>query len=219
VRHRHLRHGANGELRVSPDGISFTEAGKGAKHSRKWTYDEIQQLELSQGQLRILTYEDNKWELGRDREYVFDQLPAGFALGVYAQWRDRLDARFVADFPDDAVTVVWERAAKLLGTVRGSQGVLRVGMDRIVYQTGAEGQSRTWRLADIENVASAGEFDLSVVTREHHGVWNAGTREFRFQLKQALPESQFNDLWRRINGNKQADFIETSIRGKGEHHE
>jgi hypothetical protein len=31
-----------------------------------------------------------------EREYVFDQLPQGFAQAVYAQWRDRLDQRFIA---------------------------------------------------------------------------------------------------------------------------
>ena len=219
VRHQHLRKGAEGELQVTSEGISFTETGKGKAHSRRWKYAELQQVELGAGVLRVLTYEDQKWQLGRDREFVFDHLPAGFSQGVYAQWRERLDGRFVADLPDAGVAALWERPAKLLGTIRGSLGVVRVGADRIVYETGAAEQSRTWRFADIENVASAGPFDLSVVTREHHGVWNAGTREFRFQLQQALTEAQFNELWRRLNLSKQSDFIEASIRGKGEGHE
>ncbi len=219
VRHQHLRKGAEGVLRVAETGVSFTEAGKGKKHSRTWKFAEMQQVELGAGMLRIVTYEDQKWELGRDREYVFDHLPAGFSQGVYAQWRERLDGRFVADLPDATVAALWERPAKLLGTIRGSQGVVRVGADRIVYETGAAEQSRTWRFADIVNVASAGPFDLSVVTREHHGVWNADTREFRFQLQQALPEAQFNELWRRLNASRQADLINSSMQGKGQDHE
>jgi hypothetical protein len=49
------------------------------------TFDDIQELELSPDTLRILTYEDSRWELGRDREYLFDHRPSGFAKSVYVQ--------------------------------------------------------------------------------------------------------------------------------------
>jgi hypothetical protein len=219
VRHRHFRHGSPGELRVSADSISFSETGKGSKHSRVWKYQEIQQLELSPDTLRILTYEDQKWKLGRDREYVFDHLPTGFAQSVYEHWRSQLDQRFVADLPDKNEPVLWERPAKLVGTLRGTQGTVRIGTDRIVYDTAAPEASRTWRFTDIQNVASAGPFDLSIVTAEHHGTWNTGSREFRFQLKQPLSEQQFNELWRRLNAIHQSDFIRMSIRGNDANHE
>ena len=219
VRHRHLHNGKPGELQFSDERISFTEEGKGSIHSREWKYAEIQQLELSPGSLRILTYEDQKWKLGRDREYVFDQLPEGFAESVYLRWRDRLDQRFVADLPDKNVVSLWERPVKLLGRLRGSHGVLRAGTERVVYQTESPEQSRTWRFADIENIASAGPFDLSIVTREHHGTANAGIREFRFQLKERLPEAQFNDLWRRLNLARQSDFIQSSLQNKEHNHD
>src|SRR4051812_17366693 len=77
VRHKHARNGAPGELHVTAEGISFSEPGKHEKHSREWKYTDIQQLELSSDSLRILTYEDGK--LGRDRDFVFDHLPDGFA--------------------------------------------------------------------------------------------------------------------------------------------
>ena len=198
VRHAHWHGGGMGDLAVSNDGISFTEAKK-KSHSRAWKYEEIQQLELSAATLRILTYEDQKWKFGRDREYVFDQLPGGFAQTVYPRWRDRLDQRFIAGLADDGVAPLWEIPAKLLGRLEGSQGMLRAGADRIVYRTNQTGQSRTWRFADIENITSAGPFDFGIVTREHHGAWNAGSREFRFQLKKPLREERYNELWRRLN--------------------
>ncbi len=104
----------------------------------------------------------------------------------------------------------WEIPAKLLGRFRGSQGTVRIGTEHIVYQTETPAESRTWRFADIENIETVGPFDLSIVTREHHGALNAGSREFRFQLKQPLSEASFNELWRRLNINKQSDFIRTS---------
>src|SRR5512132_1589918 len=76
VRHQHWRKGAPGTLTFTADGVTFEEQGKQAKqHSRTWKYEDIQQLELAPNRLRILTYEDQRWELGRDRDYAFDQLP------------------------------------------------------------------------------------------------------------------------------------------------
>ncbi len=219
VRHKHARGNEPGELQVTAAGISFSEPGKGQKHSRTWKYEDIQQLELSTSTIRILTYEDQKWVLGRDRGYEFIALPPGFADKVYAVWRDRLDQRFIADLPDKQVRVQWEVPAKLLGAIQGSQGVIRVGEDRIVYQTDKPGQSRTWRLEDINNIASAGPFDLSVVTSEHSRALNSGSREFRFQLKQPLPEARYDDLWRRLNTSKQSEFVRTSSKTGEQHHE
>ncbi len=202
-----------GALRVSEQGISFSEAGKHAQHSRTWKYANIQQLELSSGSLRILTYEDEGWKLGRDREFIFDQLPDGFAQSMYEGWRKQLDQRLVARMASSQGPELWRMPAKLSGSIHGSEGVVIVQPESIVFESSKPGQSRTWRFADLENLASAGPFDLSVVTREHHGTWNAGAREFRFQLKEALPEPRFNELWRRLNSSKQSDFVNQSLDG------
>jgi hypothetical protein len=215
VRHRHLRRDGIGKLSVTQDGLAFSESGKGHKHSRTWTYEDIQQLELSSETLRILTYEDQKLKFGRDREYFFDRLPEGFAQTVYGQWRERLDQRFIAVLPDKGVQPVFEIPAKLLGIFQGSEGVVRFAADRIVYQTEKPGESRTWRFVDIENVATAGPFDLSVNTGEHHGATNTASREFRFQLKKPIPEVRYNELWRRLNDSKQLDFIQSSLAPTG----
>ena len=196
VQHRHLRHSGAGELRVNEDGIAFVEKGKYAKHSRTWKYEGIQQLELSDSSLRVLTYEDAKFTRW-DREYLFD-LPKDFAKTLYPQWKDKLDQRFVAAMADAEVSTLSEFPAKLTGLVKGVEGTLLFGEDRIVFRAAKPGESRTWRFADIDNVASAGAFDFSIVTLEHHGTWNTGTRDFRFQLQRPMEEARFNELWRKV---------------------
>src|ERR1035438_9761991 len=104
VEYRHLRHNGKGELQVTEAGISFTEVGKHREHSRVWKYEQIQQLELSDTSLQVLTYEGQRWELGRDREYLFDKLRKDFAKSAYPMWRDKLDQRFVAALADSDVT-------------------------------------------------------------------------------------------------------------------
>lgn len=207
VRHQHLRKGAIGALKVTPDTISFDERDKKNRptpHSRTWKYEEIQQLTLGAKTLRILTYEDQRLELlpnrarrpdagialGRDREFVFDTLPPALVTQLYAAWRDRLDARFVAALADDQVHSDWQLPVKLVHGRSGSQGVLRFAADRIVFETGEGEDSRTWRIRDLENISSSGPFDLTITA--HEG-------DFRFQLKEALAEDRYDRLWRQIS--------------------
>jgi len=203
ARHEHLRHGGAGTLRIDETAISFTESGKQAKHSRTWKYDEIQELVLGEGTLRIVTYEDQRWELGRDRVYVFDHLPAEVAATWYPVFSARLDQRFVAALADPLLKPEWQLPAKLVHGSFGSQGVLLAGPDRIVYKTAQPGESRTWRLKDLDNVSSSGPFDLTLNTLQ---------RDFHFQLKAALPESAYSELWRRINLSKGLQIL-TSKQG------
>jgi len=201
VQHKHLRHSGAGVLRIDESSVSFEETGKQTQHSRTWKYDDIQQLTLGLDTVRIVTYEDNRWELGRDRVYVFDHVPATVARDWYPVFRARLDQRFVAAFADDQVNMEWEIPVKLMHGRAGSQGVLRMAEDRLVYNTGQDGESRTWRIRDLENVSSSGPFDLTLTTQE---------REFRFQLKQPLTETRYQQLWMRINQSHGLQILTTA---------
>ncbi|HWC96077.1 MAG TPA: hypothetical protein VG456_04995 [Candidatus Sulfopaludibacter sp.] len=181
VRHVHLRNGVEGVLRIDKDSIAFVEAGKHAEHSRTWKFDDIRRLTLGAAMLRVQTYE------GRNREWVFDGAPKELAAEWYPVFSKRLDQRFVAALADDAVAPEWQIPAKLR---KGVQGALLVSTGLVVFRSDAAGESRTWRIGDIDSVTSDGRFDLMVTTRE---------REFHFELKQALPEARYQELWRRVN--------------------
>lgn len=104
------------------------------------------------------------------------------AAQFYPEFREKLDRRFVAALADGIDTPLWRISVR--------EGELMVGADRVVYRTDAPEQSRTWRIGDIDAVSSAGPFDLTVTTDE---------REFRFQLKRELTETQYNQIWRAVN--------------------
>ena len=213
VRHRHWRNGGKGVLRITGDSISFEESGKDQKHSRAWKYGEIQQLAVGPAEIHLLTYEDQRWKLGRDREYVFDHLPAQIADELYPFFRSKLDQRFVAETADAGFQPLWQVAVKLQQRWGGSQGELLVGEDRIVYRTAKADESRTWRYKDIDNISSSSPFELTIMSAEHSGWARSGAREFRFQLKQDLAESRYDDLWRRINSSHGLQILANS---KGE---
>ncbi|MEO8127415.1 MAG: hypothetical protein ABJF23_24630 [Bryobacteraceae bacterium] len=200
VRHRHLRQGTMGEIRVGESAISFQEGGKKPKHSREWAYEDIQQLLIAADSLRILTYEDVDWQLGRDRRYEFDQLPEGAAQKVLDAIRGHIDERrLVAALPDHSIIPLWQVKAKLVDGRGGSEGIVLVGVDSIVYNSEERNASRTWHFAQIENISSSGPFDLTITTFERDGSRFADRRDFRFQLKTELLEERYNTLWRRLS--------------------
>ena len=200
VRHRHLRKGAMGEIRVGESSIKFQEVGKKRKHSREWAYEDIQQLYAAPDSLRILTYEDVNWQLGRDHNYEFDQLPEGAAQRVLDAIRAHIDERrLVVALPDLKIVPLWQVKAKLVNGRSGSEGIVLVGDASIVYNSEEWNASRTWHFSQIENISSSGPFDLTVTTFERDGSRFADRRDFRFQLKTELLEERYNTLWRRLN--------------------
>ncbi len=204
VRHRHLHGGADGTLSISADSVAFVEKSKKGKDRVELKFADIQQLALSSESLRILTYQDRKWQLGRDREFDFDRFPAGFADRVRPVLEHELGRRFVAEMDDANLAPVWEVRVKLRHGLGGSEGVLAIAADRIVYRSKTAGESRNWRFEDIDTITSGGPYDLSVTTIERSGWRHAGPAEFRFQLKEELKESRYNELWRRLNAAKTA---------------
>jgi len=205
VRHEHLRKGCTGTLRVSQRGVSYQEVSKKRKkhlHAWEWSYQDIQQLEVGPKELRVLTYKDNPWKLGADREYHFRVLGERQLLEVYALLKDRLDQRFVAALADQDLTPLWEVPVKHLGRISGSEGLLIAGRDRIVYMTARRGDSRTWRHQDIENISSSGPFQLTLTAYERARSHYGSLKGFNFQLKEPLTEDRYNDLWRRLNQEK-----------------
>jgi len=205
VRHEHLRKGCTGTLRIDERGVSYQEISKKKKkhpHSWEWRYQDIQQLEIGPEEVRVLTYQDNQWKLGADREYRF-RAPAGAGFErAYGLLKDRLDQRLVAALADSDVVPLWQIPAKRLGRISGSQGMLIVGRDRIAYRTEQKGESRTWRYNDIENISSSGPFQLTVTSYERARSHYGSLKGFNFQLKEPLSEDRYNDLWRRLNRQK-----------------
>ena len=207
ARHEHLRKGGDGTLIIDEKGVSFQEAGKKHSHSWHWDYRNIQQLEIAPKTLRVLTYQDNKWKLGADREYRFDLLSDDAFSDAYSFLKGRLDQRFVAALPDAAVKPLWEMPVKHLLRFAGTEGALIIGEDRIVYKSDKEGDSRTWRYSDIENISSSGPFQLTLTTFERALAHYGSLKGFNFQLKEPLKEDCYDEIWRRINATKGLKFL------------
>jgi hypothetical protein len=189
VRHEHLRKGGEGMLAFNAAGIWFEETTGKAAHSRQWKYTDLERLDLAPLRIRIVTYEDVRWQLSRDREFTFDHLPADAAARLYSFLATRLDQRFIARVADPSVSPLLTIPAKALHGRGGANGTLKIGADRIVFEASKPGDSRTWRFSDIQFVARQDPLDFSVTSLDG---------ETRFQLKEAMPEDRYNAVWRRV---------------------
>jgi hypothetical protein len=201
-------------LTITDSGLSFQESYLNKKkpkhpHAWSWSYQDIQQLEVAPKTLRVLTYKDNKWKLGADRKYRFDLASGGSFSDAYQFLKDKLDQRFVAALADKDIKALWEIPVKHLLRFSGSEGVLGFAEDRVVYNTGKENESRTWRYADIENISSTGPYDLTFTTYERARMHYGNLKGFNFQLKQKLDEARYNQIWMKINRAKGLNILDT----------
>ncbi len=203
VKHGHWRKGCTGTLTVSAEGITFAEA---KKHSWKWAFDDIEQLELSDKAMRVTTYKDRLLRLGADQQEEFIFAPEQNPRDAYEFLRSRLDQRFVAALAAK-VPGGSEIPAKLLGKIGGVQGALILAHEVVVFQTTEPGKSRTWRLSDIENISRTGPFRFTIVTLERGRAQYGDRREFNFQLKHPMPDTQYDALWQRLNQNKSLKIL------------
>jgi hypothetical protein len=216
----HIRKAGNmGTLTITDVGVSFEETykdGKKPKHSHtwRWDYQDIQQLKIAPKSLTVLTYKDNKWKLGADREYEFDLVADKTLEDAYQLLKGRLDQRLVVAIPDHLSNILWEIPVKHLLRFGGDGGVLQVGTDAMVYKSADKAESRTWRYEDIENISSSGPFDLTITTFERAKTHYGNLKGFNFELKQRLEEARYNELWLRLNESKGLKIL-NSYRGSG----
>jgi hypothetical protein len=196
-----------GILTVMDSGIAFTQTykdGKEPKHpyAFQWAYHDIQQLRIAPNSLSVLTYKDNKWKLGADREYEFDIDSNRTFEDAYGMLKTRLDQRFVVVMAAAPETVLWQIPVKHLVAFGGDDGVLEVGPDQIVYKSADPSRTRTWRYEDIDNISSSGPFQLTITTFERTRLDYGSRKQFNFELKQGLDQARYNELWLKLEERK-----------------
>jgi len=217
----HIKKAGNmGTLTITDAGVSYEEVYKGGKqprhpHAWRWDYQDIQQLKIAPKSLRVLTYKDEKWKLGADREYEFDLVSDKTFETAYDVLKTRLDQRFVAVISDHLSNVLWEIPVKHLLRFGGDEGVIQVGPDEVVYKSAKPGESRTWRYEDIDSISSSGPFQLTFTTFERATTHYGNLKGFNFELKQQLEEARFNDLWLRLNRSKGLKVLDSNREGAG----
>jgi hypothetical protein len=199
VRHDHTFGSCQGELIFKEDGVDFITPEK--KHARAWKYEDIQQLGmLSPQEIVILTYEDRKWELGRDRDFRFQVTKGTIPPSLATRLRARLARPLISALLTPESTPEYQIPVKHERGFSGSQGVLEVSDQFLLYRTDAKGDSRAWRYEDIASIGTTGPYQLRLTSMDRVQGEYGGDRNFVFTLKRKLDPKIYDYIWWKING-------------------
>lgn len=208
--HKHWRGECLGRLSFDDEGVQFDGIGKKG-HAGHWDWLDIQQLKIQDdGEVSLLTYKDNPWRLGADRELHFAVADPRFAEGVAPLAGRRLERRFVSGFSNPLPQPLWDLQVKHLLRITGSEGTLAVYEDRLIYKTGKPGDTRTWYLWDIESISASGDDGLTITTYERARSHYGRRKDFNFELKQPLSEARYNELWQRLEKAKGLEVLSSA---------
>ncbi len=198
VEHERIFRNHRGTLVITPDGIEYRTSQK--NESRSWQYTDIQQIKIeSPTELEILTYEDQKRMLGRDRIFRFRLLEGKITPEVSAFLTARATrpiATSVAPAPDGEPK--YETAVKHLHSFGGCQGTLKIYPDRVAYESAeTAAHSRYWRYSDIQSFSHPARYRFEITTFEDK--FGGPSKVYDFQLKEDLPASAYDYVWVRVN--------------------
>jgi len=190
-----------GDLILTGEAIEFRAAGK-EKNGRKWPYADIQSLDrVSTKELVILTYEDHKRELGRDREFRFLLTEGEIGDELFEALRARLKKPATDRVVPEIATPIYEVAVKHLHAVGGCEGRLLFTENTAVYKTSHKQDSREWRLdTDVESAWSRDLYHLEIHAFENNRWEFSRTRVYSFVLKEPLDGEFYRGLKMKLYG-------------------
>jgi hypothetical protein len=199
VRHDHAIRSCLGELIFGDADVEYRTSEK--KHARVWRYEDIQQLGLlGPRKISILTYEDSKWKLGKDREFHFDVIEGEITHALWTMLQSKLTRPLVSAVIPADIAPNFTIPAKHQRGFGGTQGTLEIAEEYVIYRTETEGDSRVWRYGDISSVGTTGPYQLRVTTMDRVDGEFGSERNFVFSLKRALDPQAYDFLWWKING-------------------
>ncbi len=197
VRHGHTLKDCRGKLTIKPEGVEFS--AQKAKDSRKWKFEEIRTIEVkSPSEISLVTYEDQKRWFGKDKVFEFTLLDKKatpeLSTFLLSHVKEPMELAVV---PEEGSKPTFQMAVKHLHTVVGAMGELQIFTDRIVFKSSKVGDSRFWRLADIERVSQPDRFRFQIVSYAPKA--GGPTEVYNFQLLDDLPEGVLDYLWVRFH--------------------
>jgi hypothetical protein len=205
VQHQRLLKNHAGELIFGETGIEYRTKAKG--DARTWKYEDVQQLGLlSPKEITIITYEDSKWKLGKDLFYRFIVTTGEITPALWSQLQAKLKRPAVSALIPPDIVARFTIPVKHLRGFRGTQGMLEIGDEYIVYKTAVPKDSRIWRYRDISSVGTTGPYQMRLTSMDRAENESGGDRNFVFSLKERLAPEVYEFIWWKINGPQISPF-------------
>jgi hypothetical protein len=194
IHEKSLWRDGRGEVEITDEGITFRAEKK--KDSRSWKYEDIQYFDrISSSEFTILSYEDSRLLLGRDKQYHFRIVIGELTEGLFHRIRNRLSGPSTdRQFPD-VPNPRYELPVKHLHLLGGCEGTLKFTDDAIYYFTNDKKDAREWRLdSDIQSIWSADRYRLEIHAYDNNRREFSRTRVYRFSLKKPLDPERYRSL-------------------------
>src|SRR5262245_1240715 len=135
VEHEHTLRNCRGTLVITPKRIEYKTDHK--EDARVWRYSDLRQIKIgSPTSIELVSYEDQKRMLGRDRAFKFKAIEGEITPEISALLVGRATrpvVTSVASVTEDAP--VFEAPVKHLHRFGGCVGTLRIYPDRVVYES------------------------------------------------------------------------------------
>jgi len=199
VRHERLLRDRVGELIFGEIGIEYQTRNKG--DARTWKYEDIQQLSvLSPIELTIITYEDSKWKLDKDLFYRFTITAGEITPALCTKLQAKLKRPLISALIPPNFAAKFTIPVKHLRGFSGTQGMLEIGDEYILYKTATPKDSRIWRYQDISSIGTTGPYQMRLTSMDRAENESGGERNFVFSLKERLEPEAYDFIWWKING-------------------
>jgi len=197
IQKRRFASDRRGEIRITGQAIEFKAVKE--KNSRRWTYEDIQYFDrISEEEFILLSYEDQKWKLGRDRQYHFVLTAGTLNDELFQSISTRIGRPVTNRFVSRAKGVQDSRyklAVKHLHGLGGCEGELIFTDDAILYSTEHRKDAREWRLTrDVESVWSSNPYHLELHVYDNNRREFSRTRIYSFALKKPLDPEFYRRL-------------------------
>ena len=180
----------HGTVEITDDGISFQ--AKKEKRSRRWGWLDIQHFDrISETEFVVLSYEDRKRYLGRDRSWRFLITDGKLTDSLFREISGKLTRPPTNRVVRDQPALRYSVPVKHLHTFGGCEGELRFTDEAIYYVTDHTRDAREWLLArDVDSIWSSSKYNLEVHAHD--------SRLHRFDLKEPLDAEYYRKLKLRL---------------------
>jgi hypothetical protein len=194
VHEKTLWRDADGTIEIGDQGITFRPDH--GKEIRTWKYEDIQYFDrISEKRFVILSYEDDTFLLGRDRQYEFRITEGALTDQVFRSISAKLGKPVTNRVVSRPVGPEYKVPVKHLHTFGGCEGVLYFTREAVYYVTPDKKDGREWLLArDVQSIWSSDPYRLEIHAYDNNRREFSHTRVYQFELKKPLDAEFYRRL-------------------------
>ncbi len=198
VHEKRFQRDGKGKIEITEQGIEYRAEKE--KDSRSWKWEDIQHFDrMSEKEFILLSYEDQRLLLGRDRQYHFSVTGGVLSDELLEMISQKIHRPLTDRVVSDTEKVHYRIPVKHLHNFGGCQGTLEFTQSAVRYMTDRKKDARSWQLGrDLQLVSSSDPYRIQFQVYENNRREFSQTRIYRFALKEPLDAHFYRSLQLRL---------------------